>query len=174
MYLEGDDFETREFRRAVWHRTVTPVALLTAAADGVENVMACEWAMMVSQTPMAFVISVHPSHVTHDLIVRSGEFGLSFCTDEQATLSHVSGSFSLHETDKWELADFPRYPAKTIGAPMIDGCMLNVECRVVGQHDLGHTVFIGQATWARYTPAGSPLLYHDGKYWKVGEQVAKP
>ncbi len=173
MYIEGDDFQSRDFRRGVWHQTTTAVALLTCAADGRANVMACEWAMLVSLTPMCFVISVHPSHETHDILEAAGEFGLSFCSDEQARLSHISGSYSLRDVDKWTLADFSTYPGKKIGVPMIDGSHINIECRVVGKHNLGHTLFIGEAVWARYDADKSPLLYHDGKYWHIGPQVPK-
>lgn len=173
MYVEGDDFESRDFRRGLWRQTTTAVALLTTEADGRANVMACEWAMLVSHRPMCFVISVHPSHETHPLLEASGEFGLSFCSDQQANLSHVSGSNSLRDVDKWTLADFATYPAQKISAPMIDDSHINVECRIVGRHDLGHTVFIGEAVWARYDPDKSPLLFHGGKYWHLGAQVPK-
>ena len=174
MVIEGDQFEVRDFRRGVWHQTLTEVALLTAAHDGVDGIMACEWAMLVAFSPMTFVISVAPSHATYDLIEASGEFGLSFCSDQQAHLSHISGSFSQHTTDKWSLADFPRYEAKKIKAPMIDECTLNVECRVVEARPFDvHTLIIGQALWAKYDPARKPLIYHDGKYWHLGAQVAK-
>ncbi|HZU77180.1 MAG TPA: flavin reductase family protein [Dehalococcoidia bacterium] len=173
--FEGDDFTAREFRRAVWSQTATTVALITSAADGREDVMACEWAMMISASPLRFAIAVWPGHATHELIERSGEFGLSLCSDEQARLSHVSGSYSLHQVNKWELADFETYPACRIGAPMIAGCALNVECRVVATlpSDAAHTLFIGEALWARYDPEKRPLIYHGGKYWYLGPQVPK-
>jgi flavin reductase (DIM6/NTAB) family NADH-FMN oxidoreductase RutF len=174
MVTEGDQFDTRDFRRSVWSRTATMVAMVTTASEGRENVMACEWAMMVSTAPMRFVIAVGPARATHEMIEQSGEFGLSFCSDAQALLSHVSGSYSLNDLDKWQLADFPRYPARKIGAPMIEGCTLNVECELVGTHPLGdHTLFIGQALWARYDPELRPLIYSDGKYWHLGTQVPK-
>jgi flavin reductase (DIM6/NTAB) family NADH-FMN oxidoreductase RutF len=172
-YVEGDDFDDRDFRRGVWRQTLTSVALVTVSASGRDNVMACEWAMMVSHAPMCFTISVHPRNATHDLLVAAGEFGLSFCSHAQAHLSHVSGSNSLHDVDKWDLADFPTYPAKRIGAPMIDDAVLNVECRTVGIHRLGHTLFIGEAVWARYDPAASPLIFHGGKYFRVGPELPK-
>jgi len=172
-YVEGDDFDDREFRRGVWRQTLTSVALVTVSASGRNNVMACEWAMMVSHAPMFFTISVHPRNATHELLVEAGEFGLSFCSDTQAHLAHVSGSNSLHDVDKWRLADFPTYPAKRIGAPMIDDAALNVECRTVATHRLGHTLFIGEVVWARYDPAKSPLIFHGGKYFQVGAQVPK-
>jgi flavin reductase (DIM6/NTAB) family NADH-FMN oxidoreductase RutF len=174
MVREGNEFADGDFRRGVWRQTATTVAMVTSAHDGRENVMGCEWAMMVATSPLRFVISVGPQHVTHELIERSGEFGLSFCSDRQARLSHVSGSYSLHDVDKWTLADFPTYAAHEIAAPMIDECALNVECRVVQTYPLGdHTVFLGEAVWARFDAERRPLIYHDGKYWFLGDQIAK-
>lgn len=174
MYLEGDDFESQDFRRGLWRQTTTAVALVTSAAEGRTNVMACEWAMMVSHRPVCFSIAIHPMHETHAFIEASGEFGLSFCTHEQATLSHTAGSNSLRDVDKWTLADFPTYRAQKIAAAMVDHSVLNVECRVVGAHHLGHTVFFGEAVWARYDPeVKHPLLFSGGKYWRLGEQVPK-
>jgi flavin reductase (DIM6/NTAB) family NADH-FMN oxidoreductase RutF len=136
--------------------------------------MACEWAMMVSFAPMRFVISVAPPDATHALIEQSGEFGLNFCSDQQAKLSHISGSYSLHEVNKWELTHFPTYPAKKIRAPMIADCILNVECRVIAKHAFDdHTLFIGEALWTRFDPAKKPLIYHAGKYWHLGAPVPK-
>jgi flavin reductase (DIM6/NTAB) family NADH-FMN oxidoreductase RutF len=173
MYVEGDDFGSRDFRRSVWHQTTTAVALLTCAAGERVDVMACEWAMLVSISPFCFVVAVHASHATHALIAESGEFGLSFCSDQQARLSHVSGSYSMHDVDKWALEKFPTRPGRKISAPMIDGSVLNAECRVVATHELGHTLYIGETSWARFDPEKDPLLYHDGKYWRMGEQVPK-
>lgn len=174
MTFEGDDFASREFRRGVWHRTATTVAMLTTAWDGRENVMACEWAMMVSASPLRFIVAVAPHCASHDMLAQSREFGLSFCSDAQARLSHVSGSYSMHHVDKWELADFRTYAATKIRAPMIDECPLNVECRLVATHALGdHTLFVGEAVWAKYDAERQPLIYHGGRYWQLGSQIPK-
>ena len=174
MVVEGREFESQEFCRAVWRQTATTVALVTTASGDRRDVMACEWAMMVSASPLRFVISVAPRRATHDLIERSGVFGLSFCSDRQAHLSHVSGSYSLHDVDKWTLAEFPTYPGHELDVPLIAGSALNVECRVVAAQPLGdHTLFVGEAAWARADPDLDPLLYHDGKYWQIGTRIPK-
>ena len=172
--VEGDQFADRDFRRGAWFQTATTVAMVTTRHGDRENVMACEWAMLVSMNPMRFVISIGPRHATHELIEETGEFGLSFCSEQQAQLSHVSGSYSLNDVNKWELADFPTYPAKTIDVPMIEACALNAECRLIGTTPLGdHTVFIGEVQWARWDDELRPLLYSAGKYWKIGDQIPK-
>jgi flavin reductase (DIM6/NTAB) family NADH-FMN oxidoreductase RutF len=174
MALEGNDFGSKELRRGIWHQTTTTIALLTSAADGRENVMACEWAMMISFNPMRFVVSVAPEDVTHEFIEKSGEFGLNFCSDTQAKLSHIAGSNSLRDVNKWTLVAFPQYPAKKISAPMIAGCVLNVECKVADKLSYGdHTLFVGEALWAKSDPEKKPLLYHRGKYWQLGANVPK-
>jgi flavin reductase (DIM6/NTAB) family NADH-FMN oxidoreductase RutF len=174
MLLEGNDFGTKEFRRGVWHQTTSTVTLLTSAADDRENVMACEWTMMVSFNPMRFVISISPDNVTHEFIDKTQEFGLNFCSDQQAKLSHTAGSHSLRDVNKWELAGFQKYPAKKIKAPMIEGCILNVECKVVQKITFeAHTLFVGEALWAKYDPEKKPILYYKGKYWHLGANVPK-
>ncbi len=172
-YVEGDDFDNREFRRGVWRQTLTSVALVTVSAERPGQ----RHGLRVGDDGVPCADVFHDlgasANATHDLLIAAGEFGLSFCSDAQAHLSHVSGSNSLHDVDKWQLADFPTYPAKRIGAPMIDDAVLNVECRTVGTHRLGHTLFIGEAVSARYDPAESPLIFHGGKYFRVGPQVSK-
>ncbi len=54
-------------------------------------------------------------------------------------------------------ADFPTYVAQKIDVPLIDGSLLNVECRVVGRQTLGQTLFSGGAVWARFDPEKRPL-----------------
>lgn len=175
MIIEGNDFNDRDFRRGVWHQTATMVALVTVDTGTQRNVMACEWAMMVTNNPMRFAISVGPRHATHDLIKEAGEFGLSFCTDQQATLSHVAGSYTMRDTNKWELAQFPTYPAKHIAAPMIEDCVVNAECRLVSTQEFGdHTLFVGEVLWARYDAEKEPLLYSGGRYHAIGANIPKP
>jgi len=109
--------------------------------------------MMITRSPLRFAISIGPRKATHELIQRSGEFGLSFCSDRQATLSHIAGSYSLRDTYKWRLGDFPVYAATKINAPMIDQCLANVECRLVSTQELcDHTLFIGDGVWLGTMP----------------------
>ena len=52
----------------------------------------------------------------------------------------------------------------TLGAPLIDGAVAALECRVIGQHDVGtHTVFFGEVAAIR-PGSHKPLLYCQRDY----------
>ena len=53
---------------------------------------------------------------------------------------------------------------------MIENCAMNAECKLVKREELGdHIMFVGEV-------AGDikPLIFHNGKYWKMSDIVEKP
>lgn len=155
------------------HLTTT-VALVTAKLEGVTNVMAAEWSLQVSLDPILMAVFVGYERATYDLIRKSGEFGLSYCSDRQAHLAHVAGNYSLREADKFELADFGTFQSKYIGAPLIDNCISNFECKVTDELQVGdHAAFIGKVLTAYSDNEKSPLVFHGGKFWRKGDRISK-
>lgn len=154
----------------------TTVALITSQADGRANVMACEWTMNCSYRPLRVMSLVNRKDLTHELITQSGEFGVNLCSQSQAALSAYAGNVSGRAGPKLEheLFEGLLYPAKRIGAPMVRGCVLNAECVVEQTIEIGnHTAFVGRAVAARLNPKLLPLLYHQGTYFGLGEQLRK-
>ncbi len=155
------------------HLTTT-VALVTAKSGDVTNVMSAEWSLQVSLDPILMAVFVGYKRATYDLIKDAGEFGLSYCSDQQAHLAHVAGNYSLREADKFELANFKTFPSKHIGAPLIDECISNFECKVVHEYKVGdHAAFVGEVLEAYSDDDKKPLVFHGGKFWKKGEQLPK-
>lgn len=154
----------------------TTVALITSQSDARPNVMACEWAMNVGWHPVRIMAVIHRDELTHELISGSGEFGVNLCAEDQAALSHLAGSVTGRVYDK--LAD-PLFrglihPAARIRAPMIEGCVLNVECEVEQTLEIGdYTAFIGRAVAVRSNPELRPLLYREGRYFRMGERLVR-
>ncbi len=170
-----ENFEDEAQRKAMWHNTITTVGLVTSQLNGKENVMACEWAIQISFNPPMYLLVIGKSKATAEFIIKTGEFGLTFASDQQATLSHVSGSYSAYNHDKIATNIFPLQEGKTIRAPIIKEGMLAVECKVVKMMDLeGRYIFIGKATYAEYRDDKKPLLYHAGKYFSIDDQIPKP
>ena len=138
MRITGIDETRRKF--------TSTVALVTSAHEGVRNVMSAEWSLRVSLDPYLVAVFVGFKRGTYDLIRQSGEFALNYCSDEQVRLSHIAGRNSIAEgKDKWNMADFRTFSAKHIAAPLIEGCIMNLECRVEDEFQTGdNAAFIGR------------------------------
>ena len=51
---------------------------------------------------------------------------------------------------------------------MIRGAAMNAECKLVKREDIGdHVMFIGEVTEISTDENIKPLVYHNGKYWKL-------
>ncbi|MHA2101603.1 MAG: flavin reductase family protein, partial [Candidatus Kariarchaeaceae archaeon] len=144
-----ENFENKDKRRAMWHKTITAVGLVTSQLNGKENVMACEWAIQISFNPPMYLLVIGKSKATAEYIIKTGEFGLTFASDEQATLSHVSGSYSAYKHDKIATNIFPIQDGKKIRPPLIKEGILAVECKLIEMMDLEtRYIFIGKAVYA--------------------------
>lgn len=169
-----EEFSDNDIRRTMWHKTITSVGLVTSRYNGQDNVMACEWAIQIGFNPPTYLVVIGKSHASAEFISNTGVFGLTFASDQQAKLAHVSGSYTRYETDKLGMGIYPMQEGKTINAPLIQEGTLAVECKVIETVDLDNRfIFIGEAQYAEYRDDKSPLLYHGGKYFKVGENVPK-
>ena len=171
----SDDFSDSQIRRSIWHHTTTSVGLVTSVLDGKPNVMACEWSMQVSINPPRFLIVIGKRKATAEYISKTGEFGLTFASDAQAELCHVAGSFTGYEYDKIATNTFSLRNGHKIKAPIVTDGILSVECKVIRTIELDERfIFIGEVLFAEWRNDKSPILYHAGNYFQVGEKVPKP
>jgi len=152
----------------------TGVGLITSTGRHGSNVMAAEWTLHISYEPMLIAIFIHKDEATYDNIMQTREFGVNMSTDEQADLVNISGGYSRKEIDKLNVGDlFKLYPGHHIKAPMIKGCIINAECKVVKYYNIGdHIAVIGEVVHAKYDKTKSPLIYHRGMYRVVGKKLS--
>ena len=52
---------------------------------------------------------------------------------------------------------------------------MNAECKLIKQEDqLGdHIMFVGEVIQISADENKRPLVYHNGRYWKLGETIAE-
>lgn len=154
------------------------VSLITSRGEtGRTNIMACEWTMLVCHKPLLIMSVIHKDDLTHEHIMTSKEFGVNVCSERQAALVRLAGNTSGREYDKMSdpLITKVLTPASRINAPMIRGCLLNIECVIEQTLSIHtHTAFIGRAVAARYNPERRPLIYHQGRFAHLGEWFPKP
>lgn len=125
-----------------------PVVAVTTTAGGVRNGMIANSAQRASLVPDVPRISLYISktNYTHDLVFRSGAFGLHLLRRDQWQLIWHLGLQSRREVDK--LAAVATMPGRVTGCPLLVDCAAVFECRVVNAMDAGAaTFFLGDVVW---------------------------
>lgn len=149
----------------------TTVGLITTkGSKHGQNVMAAEWTMHIAYEPMLIAIFVHESP-TYWNIEETREFGVNIASDDQADLVNIAGGYSGTEIDKLAIPHtFKTYKAKHIDVPMIKGCSLNAECKVIATQKMGdHVMVVGEALSAKFDEKRFPLIYTRGNYRKLSK-----
>ena len=162
------DFETSQ------NYTTTTVALVTSSSGNKVNVMSAEWSIRVSIEPFLIGLFVGYERETYKLIKDSGEFGLSYCSDQQGELAHIAGNYSFKDTDKFSTGKFRTFQSKYIKAPLIEGSISNYECKVIDEFKMGdHAAFVGKVLEGYYDDEKKPLVFHHGKFFHLGEKIKR-
>jgi flavin reductase (DIM6/NTAB) family NADH-FMN oxidoreductase RutF len=159
---------------------LTNVGLITTDGPYGPNVMAAEWTHHVSYSPSLIAINVRGDDATAENIKQSKEFGVNLAAEDQNILCSLGGRYTGKELDKIGL--FKElgtifYKAKSIKTLMIRGAAMNAECKLVKQEELGdHVMFIGEVTEISADENIKPLVYHNGRYWRLDDdsKIPKP
>ncbi len=161
----------------VARKFVTNVGLVTSSGPHGDNIMAAESTYHVSYEPGLVTISLRPRSATYENIIKTKQFGISICADDQNVLSSVAGGSSGRVIDKIKVLrdlGFGFYKAKKIRPLMVEGAAANIECRLVKKVAAGdHVLLVGEALEAMAADK-RPIIYSAGKYWGFGEQIQKP
>lgn len=157
---------------------VANLGLITSDGPVGLNISTIEWTHHVSYSPGLVAVCIDPPDATHENIAATKEFGISLAADDQNVLASMAGNTKGKQTDKIALLrelGFRFVEAEHITCPLVEGACLHLECRLLQQIKPGNrTIFIGEVLKARVFPDKSPLVYHRGKFWKIGAQVPKP
>lgn len=160
--------------RSAFRSFTTTVGLITTLGRRGPNVMSAEWTFNVSYDPFLIAVCVRPVDVTHAAIADTGEFGVNLPSDDQVDLIGFAGNFSKHQTDKLSSTRFETYPSTKIRAPLIKGCLMNAECRLVHRIELGdHTTFVGEVVALSVDPSKGPLVYHQRAPRTAGPRISR-
>ena len=169
MDLQWNDERLRKF--------VTNIGLITSNGPHGHNMMTAEWTHHVSYAPSLIMLNIHDYDATYENIKESKEFGVNIAGFDQNMLVNISGTNSGKKVDKIKVLEelgIRFYKAKKIDTLMIDGASMNAECKLIKSEKIGdHIMLIGEVIEVSATDK-QPLIYHNGKYWKLGEPMPKP
>ena len=138
-----------------------PTVLVSSAHAGRRNVMAAAWNMPLDFDPPKVAVVIDKATLTRELVEASGEFVLNVPSRQQAALTLAVGTQSGREIDKFEkLGDGET--ASMVGAPLIEGCLAWLECRVIVEPHIQQTydLFLAEvvAAWA------DPAVFSNGRW----------
>ncbi|HWC75901.1 MAG TPA: flavin reductase family protein [Blastocatellia bacterium] len=112
----------------------------------------------VSLDPPLVLVCIDRRASIHDLLEEGSHFAVNFLCDNQETISR---RFASKDADRF---DGVGYSEGQTGAPLIEGALGHLECRVVHSYPGGdHTIFVGEVE-ASSAGDQKPLLYFRGGY----------
>jgi flavin reductase (DIM6/NTAB) family NADH-FMN oxidoreductase RutF len=140
--------------------------VLSRDGEGAPDIMPAGWCMICNQTPPMMAVAVGFGRYTHTCLEETGEFVLAWPGVGQEELIEKTGSVSGRDVNKFELLGLEEGEASQIGAPMIEGCAVSLECVVVSQLELeDHSIFVGEIVAAHVAdPPVDKLDNFNGTY----------
>ncbi len=136
-----------------------PTVLVSASHGGHRNIMAAAWNMALDYAPPKIAVVLDKSSYTRELIEASGNFCLNVPCRLQAATVLAVGQHSGRELqaksdaqDKFAQYGLETIPASRIDAPLLEGCVAWLECRLIPEphNQQQYDLFIGEvvAAWA--------------------------
>ena len=151
------------------------MGVVAVTREGTTNAMAAEWTTPISIEPRLIGVYVGDTRYTWELIRDATVFGLSLLTERQGGVSHVLGSYSGREDPKRSRLPQWLQPGTVLPVPLVRDASAHFECRLVDRHRYGdHILVVGSPVAARVIEEDRPLLYHGGRYHRLGPQLPKP
>jgi flavin reductase (DIM6/NTAB) family NADH-FMN oxidoreductase RutF len=162
MPVSGDEF------RAALARWASGVAVVTACAGDRIHGMTVSAFASVSLRPPLVLVCADKTSITLELLEAGGVFAVNVLAVDQRGLSERFAS----KQDEHRRFEGVRWRRGASGAPLLEGSVAMLDCRVVAAHDAGdHVIYVGQVE-AVEVHAGEPLVYQAGLYRElIGDGV---
>ena len=107
-----------------------PVVMVTTARSGRPNIMTMSWYTMIDFEPPLVGCVISNRNHSFGLLKATNECVINIPTVELAEKVVGCGNTSGAKVDKFERFCLTAKPAARVGAPLIDECFANLECRV--------------------------------------------
>jgi flavin reductase (DIM6/NTAB) family NADH-FMN oxidoreductase RutF len=117
--------------------------------------------LSLSLEPPLLGIALRRHAALHELMREAGAFAVSVLGAGQ---DHLAQHFArgVPPIGLWTGVDIR---AGELGAPLLEGALAWIECRLAAEHPAGdHTFFVGDVVSARRGPAREPLVHLRGGY----------
>jgi flavin reductase (DIM6/NTAB) family NADH-FMN oxidoreductase RutF len=147
-----------------------PTVLVSSAHNGTKNVMSAAWNMGLDFTPAKLAVVIDKSTLTRELIEASGTFAINVPSRGIAKLVLDVGQSSGRDKARKKLEAFnvPHFAASMIDAPLVEGCVAWLECKVIREPHIEKTydLFLGEVIAAH----ADSRVFENG-HWTYNERT---
>ncbi len=149
--------------RDVMGMFATGVTVVTSGKD-LPHGMTANAFTSVSLDPALVLVCVKRSAVMHDTVLAQGGFAVSILGGGQEGLARYFAS-SNRPRDEREFETVRCQPGPHTGAPIMDGSLAWMECKLAAVYDGGdHSIFLGSVLGMGRGDSSDALLFHGGRF----------
>lgn len=160
---------SHEVFREAMGRFVTGVTVVTALEEGKPVGFTCQSFVSLSLDPPLVALAPAKSSTSWPRMAKAGSFCVNVLAEQQQELCR---RFAVSGGDKFVGVDW--HPSDDGGAPVIQGSLVSVNCRVELIHDAGdHELVIGRVL-DLVVSDGSPLLFYKSAFGAMAAPEAEP
>jgi flavin reductase (DIM6/NTAB) family NADH-FMN oxidoreductase RutF len=154
-----------------------PTILVTTAHGEQRNVMTAAWNMPLDFDPPRIAIVIDKKTYSRELIEASGSFAINVPCRAQAEMVVKVGSSSGREllgkaqADKFAAFDLLTFAASNIDAPLLEGCVAWLECKVIAEPHIQNTydLFLADVVAA----LADDRVFSDGRWHFEGHDALR-
>jgi flavin reductase (DIM6/NTAB) family NADH-FMN oxidoreductase RutF len=156
--------EPTAFREAL-SQWASGVAIVTSRVGDRVHGMTVSAFCSVSLEPPLVLVCADKASDTQALIAEAGIFAVNILATGQDALSN---RFASKKDEHRRFEGLATHRGVT-GAPLLDECVISLDCEVEASHEAGdHVIYVGRVEALSEAAKDEPLLYHRHRYRSVG------
>jgi flavin reductase (DIM6/NTAB) family NADH-FMN oxidoreductase RutF len=155
--------EKNELRRVMGHFATGVTVITTHGGEGHYYGLTANAFSSLSLVPPLVLVCVDKKAESYPYFEQSKVFTVNILSSDQEDLSR---RFAVSGGSKFEGV---AYRVGANGAPILQGALAHIECKLVAGHDGGdHTIYVGEIQEAE-SGEGKPLMFYRGGYRSLGD-----
>lgn len=142
-----------EVVRSYYHYLPSIAAIITTKYGEIEDAMAAAWHSPVSFNPPLYGVSISPKRYTHEIILKSEQFGVNFLPFDKAELIARTGGCSGRDVSKFDRFKIGKENPIRADVPILKGSYAAYECELFAHEVFGdHEWFVGRVVVVHIDP----------------------
>ena len=143
--------------RQALYRISYGLYIITSHAEERDNGQCANTCFQITAEPARLAIGINKLNFTHELIQKSGKFGVSVLNQTGHDYARGFGYRTGRDVDKFEGVAVHRGES---GVLLLNDALVTMEATVMGQLDAGtHTLFLADVTAGEILQEGDPMTY---------------